>query len=60
MDSIEIQELVDWELTTMDYTSLQDYFHKEQVEYYISNPKAYKDMKIYMNECKELWGGIDG
>ena len=53
MDRIEIQELVEWELTTMDYTSLQDFFYKEQVEYYINNPEAYKDMQIYMKECTD-------
>jgi len=47
----EIQELVEWELTTMDYQSLQDYFYEEKVEYYIINPDSFNDMKIYMKEC---------
>jgi len=37
----EIQELVEWELTTMDYQSLQDYFYEEKVEYYIINPDSF-------------------
>jgi len=49
----EIQELVEWELTTMDYQSLQDYFYEEKVEYYIINPDSFSDMKAYMKECTD-------
>jgi len=49
----EMQELIEWELTTMDYTSLQDYFYEAKVEYYHNNPDGLKDMLKYKKECTD-------
>jgi len=39
-----IEDLVEWELNTMNYTSLQDYFYEAKVEYYLNNSDGLKDM----------------
>ena len=47
----DMQDLVEWELSTMDYTSLQDYFYEAKMEFYTDHPDSYKDMQQYMKEC---------
>ena len=54
---VEIEELVKWELTTMDYDGLKEFFFNNMSDFYRQDSKAFNDMKIYMNQCKELWGG---
>ena len=49
----EIHDLVEWELSTMDYTSLQDYFYEAKMEFYTDHPDSYKDMQQYMKECTD-------
>ena len=43
----EVEELVGWELSTMDYTSLQEFFVNNMTDYYRDNPKALNDMLDY-------------
>jgi len=52
LDAI-IQDLAEWELSTMDYTSLEDYFYEAKVEYYHNNPDGLKDMLQYKKECTD-------
>jgi len=47
----EVEDLVGWELSTMDYASLQDFFYEEKRMFYLEHPDAFEDMKIYMQEC---------
>ena len=47
----EVEDLVGWELSTMDYASLQDIFYEEKRMFYLEHPDAFEDMKIYMQEC---------
>ena len=49
----DMQDLVEWELSTMDYTSLQDYFYEAKMEFYTDHPDSYKDMQQYMKECTD-------
>jgi len=48
-----IEDLVEWELNTMNYTSLQDYFYEAKVEYYLNNSDGLKDMLQYKKECTD-------
>ena len=50
LDAI-IHDLVEWELVTMDATSLENYFYEAKVEYYHNNPDGLKDMLQYKKEC---------
>ena len=52
LDAI-IQDLAEWELSTMDYTSLEDYFYEAKVEYYHNNPDGLKDMLQYKKELTD-------
>ena len=52
LDAI-IHDLAEWELSTMDYTSLEDYFYEAKVEYYHNNPDGLKDMLQYKKECTD-------
>jgi len=45
-----IEDLVEWELGSMDYTSLQDYYITEKKKYYHLNPDGLKDMLNYRKE----------
>mgnify|MGYP006966871511 CR=1 FL=1 len=49
----EIHDLVEWELSTMDYTSLQEYYVDAKIEYYHSNPEGLQDMLQYKKECTD-------
>ena len=55
IDGLEetIQNLVEWELSTMDYPSLEDYFYEAKIEYYHDNPDGLNDMLQYMKECTD-------
>jgi hypothetical protein len=48
-----ILNLAEWELTVMDYTSLQEYYVDAKIEYYKDNPKALGDMLEYMKESTD-------
>jgi len=48
-----IQDLAEWELSTMDYTSLQEFFVNNMMDYYRDNPKALNDMLQYKKECTD-------
>jgi hypothetical protein len=52
LDAI-IQDLVEWELSTMDYTSLQDYYFEAKVEFYLDFPDSLNDMLQYKKECTD-------
>jgi hypothetical protein len=49
----QIEELAEWELTSMDYTSLQEYYVDAKIEYYHNNPESLQDMLQYMKECTD-------
>ena len=48
-----ILNLAEWELTVMDYTSLQEYYVEAKIEYYHNNPEGLQDMLQYMKECTD-------
>jgi len=48
-----ILDLAEWELTSMDYTSLQEYYVEAKIEYYHNNPEGLQDMLQYMKECTD-------
>ena len=49
----EMEELVEWELSSMDYPALEDFFIGTMTDFYVANPKAFKDMQAYRNEYIE-------
>ena len=49
----QIEELVEWELASMDYTSLQEYYFKKEYRMYMDNPKDLEDMLQYKKECTD-------
>ena len=48
-----ILNLAEWELVSMDYTSLQEFFVNNMMDYYRDNPKALSDMLEYQKECTD-------
>jgi hypothetical protein len=48
-----LENLVEWELLTMDDTSLQEFFVNNMTNFYKDNPKALGDMLEYMKECTD-------
>ena len=48
-----ILNLAEWELASMDYTSLQEFFVNNMMDYYRDNPKALNDMLEYQKECTD-------
>ena len=48
-----ILDLAEWELVSMDYTSLQEYYIDAKIEYYHNNPEGLQDMLQYMKECTD-------
>ena len=48
-----ILNLVEWELATMDYESLQEYYIDAKIEYYHNNPEGLQDMLEYKKECTD-------
>ena len=48
-----ILDLAEWELTSMDYTSLQEYYVDAKIEYYHNNPEGLQDMLQYKKECTD-------
>ena len=52
LDAI-IQDLVEWELSNMDFTSLEDFFIEEKREYYLEYPDALENMLKYREEYKD-------
>lgn len=52
LDAI-IEDLIEWELSSMDYKSLQDFFYEEKREYYFSYPDALENMLAYREEYKD-------
>ena len=48
-----ILDLAEWELTSMDYTSLQEYYIEAKIEYYHNNPEGFQDMLQYKKECTD-------
>ena len=46
----EMEELVEWELSSMDYPALEDFFIGTMIDFYVANPKAFRDMKAYRDE----------
>jgi hypothetical protein len=48
-----ILNLVEWELATMDYESLQEFWVNNMTDFYKDNPKALGDMLEYMKECTD-------
>ena len=48
-----ILNLAEWELVSMDYTSLQEFFVNNMMDYYRDNPKALNDMLEYQKECTD-------
>jgi hypothetical protein len=48
-----IQNLVEWELSTMDYPSLEEFFVNNMMDYYRDNPKALNDMLEYKKDCTD-------
>jgi hypothetical protein len=48
-----ILNLAEWELVSMDYTSLQEYYIDAKIEYYHNNPEGLQDMLQYMKECTD-------
>jgi hypothetical protein len=48
-----ILDLVEWELLTMDDTSLQEFFVNNMTNFYKDNPKALGDMLQYKKECTD-------
>ena len=52
LDAI-IEDLIEWELSAMDYESLQDYYFEAKKEYYYSNPEGLEDMLGYKQEIQD-------
>ena len=48
-----ILDLAEWELISMDETSLQEFFVNNMVDYYRDTPKALNDMLEYQKECTD-------
>ena len=48
-----ILNLAEWELVSMDYTSLQEYYIDAKIEYYHNNPEGLQDMLEYKKECTD-------
>jgi hypothetical protein len=48
-----IHDLAEWELASMDYPSLQEYYIDAKIEYYHNNPEGLQDMLQYMKECTD-------
>ena len=48
-----ILNLVEWELATMDYESLQEFWVNNMTDFYKDNPKALGDMLEYMKESTD-------
>jgi hypothetical protein len=48
-----ILNLVEWELATMDYESLQEFWVNNMTDFYKDNPKALGDMLQYMKESTD-------
>jgi hypothetical protein len=46
----QIEKLVEWELDSMNYSALQEFFINNMIKFYTDNPKAYKDMLSSYNE----------
>lgn len=55
LDAI-IEDLVEWELSAMDYEALQDYYFDAKKEYYYSNPDGLEDMLKYKQEIDKVDG----
>jgi|TARA_B110000263_G_scaffold233153_1_gene229778 hypothetical protein len=49
LDAI-IEDLVEWELSSMDYKSLQDYYFEDKKEHYYDNPESLENMLKYREE----------
>ena len=52
MDAI-IEDLIEWELSNMDYKSLQEFFYEEKRQYYWDNPNTLELMLEYREEYKD-------
>ena len=48
-----IEDLIEWELSSMDYKSLQDFFYEEKRQYYWDNPNILELMLEYREEYKD-------
>ena len=51
LDAI-IEDLVEWELSSMDYKSLQDYFFDAKKEHYHNDSESLENMLQYRDEYK--------
>lgn len=51
--SLDIEELVEWELLSMDYKALEEYFIQHRYDFYTKNLADFKDMQRYMNSYKD-------
>ena len=49
----EMEELVEWELSSMDYPALEEFFIGTMIDFYVANPTAFKNMQAYRNEYIE-------
>ena len=51
-DGIEaiLEDLIEWELSSMSLDDLQSYFRNEQRDFYLNYPSAFEDMLVEKEE----------
>ena len=54
-----ILDVAEWELDSMDYTSLQEFFVNNMMDFYRDNPKALMDMLEYKKGIEDTEIVID-
>ena len=48
-----LEDLKEWELSSMSLDDLQSYFRNEQRDFYLNYPSAFEDMLVYREEARE-------
>ena len=48
-----LEDLIEWELSSMSLDDLQSYFRNEQRDFYLNYPSAFEDMLEYREEARE-------
>ena len=47
-----LEDVIEWELSSMSLDDLQSYFRNEQRDFYLNYPSAFEDMLVYWEEYK--------
>jgi len=56
----ELQDLIEWELASMTYSSLQEYYYTDMWDFYQDNPLELINMLAYKNKLKDTEIDLDG